>query len=70
MFPRLYNVIFNETVVENYYEGQTINGFHCDPGFAPFPSDGIVKCGLNGWLEDPSCKLGDLFISCIYNILV
>ena len=59
MFPPLANVVFNETLVENYYEGQTINGFHCDPGFSPFPSDGIIKCGPNGWLEKPTCKLGE-----------
>ena len=57
-FPPLDNLIFNETLVENYYEGQIINGFYCDPGFLPFPSDGLIECGPTGWLKNPTCKLG------------
>ena len=53
------NGTYNETLTEKYIQNQFINGFYCDSGFLPFPSDGFIECGLNGWIENATCKLGD-----------
>ena len=56
--PSITKGTYNETLVENYHQGQIINGFYCDSGFLPFPSDGFIECGTNGWLVNGTCKLG------------
>jgi len=51
------NGTYNETLTEKYIQNQFINGFYCDSGFLPFPSDGFIECGPNGWIENATCKL-------------
>ena len=57
--PPIANGRYNETLVENYRQGQVINGFHCNPGFLPSPSsDVIIECGSDGWIGSGFCQKG------------
>ena len=65
--PPIPNGKYNENLAESYRQGQIINGFQCDPGFLPTPSDGLIECGSDGWLKKAFCEKGKTTCSSLTN---
>ena len=61
----LKNGVFNEVLVENYVEGETIP-FTCNDLFGAKPQNpvlsdirsGLISCRRDGWIKSPVCQPG------------